>query len=69
MLLPHSKKSDFVIENKPLSMNDAFYSSKSNKGTGYDVISYNVMEKCFESLCEPSKYLISQLKSAFFQAT
>ena len=59
MLLPHSNKSDFVIENKPLSMNDAFYSSKSNKGTGYDVISYNVMKTCFESLCEPSKSLFN----------
>ena len=44
-------KSDFV---KPLSMNklkDAFYSLKSNKSPGYDDISYNVIKKCFGSLC------------------
>ena len=45
-------KSDFVMETKPLSMNelkDAFYSLKSNKSPGYDDISYNVIEKM---LCE-----------------
>ena len=55
-------KSDFVMETKPLSMNelkDAFYSLKSNKSPGYDDISYNVIKKCFGSLCEPLKYLIN----------
>ena len=51
-------KSDVVIETKPLSMNelkDAFYSLKSNKSPRYDDISYNVIKKCFNSLCEPLK--------------
>ena len=55
-------KSDFVMETKPLSMNelkDAFYSLKSNKSSGNDDISYNVIEKCFGSLCEPLKYLFN----------
>ena len=37
-------KSNFVMETKPLSMNelkDSFYSLKSNKSPGYDDISYN----------------------------
>ena len=41
------KKSDFVMETKPLSMNeltDVFYSLKSNKSPGYDDISHNVMK-------------------------
>ena len=53
-------KADFVMETKPLSMNelkDAFYSLKSNKSPGYDNISYNVIKKCLGSLCEPLKYL------------
>ena len=52
-------KSDFVMETKPLSMNelkDAFYSLKSNKSQGYDDISCNVIKKCFGSLCNPLKY-------------
>ena len=55
-------KSDFVIETKPLSMNelkDAFYSLRSNKSPGYDDIIYNVIKKCFGSLCEPLKYLFN----------
>ena len=55
-------KSDFVMETKPLSMNelkDAFYSLKSNKSSGNDDISYNVIKKCFGSLCEPLKYLFN----------
>ena len=35
----------------------AFYFSKSNDIPGYDDISYNVIKKCFGSLCEPLKYL------------
>ena len=60
--IPHSStpfeyfvnKSYFVMETKPPSMNelkDAFYSLKSNKSPGYDDISYNVIKKCFGSLC------------------
>ena len=55
-------KSDFVIETKPLSMNElkyAFYSLKINKGPSHGDISYNVIKKCFGSLCEPLKYLFN----------
>ena len=63
-------KSDFVMGTKPLSMNelkDAFYYLKSNKIPGYDDISYNIIKKCFGSLCEPLKYLfnISMKKGVF----
>ena len=54
--------SDFVMETKPLSMNElkcAFYSLKSNKNPGYGDISYNVIKKCFGSLREPLKYLFN----------
>ena len=50
------------METEPLSMNelkDAFYSLESNKSPGYDDISYNVIKKCFESLCESLKYLFN----------
>ena len=55
-------KSDFVMETKPLSMNelkDSFYSLKSNRSPGYDNISYNVLKKCYWSLCEPLRYLFN----------
>ena len=48
------------METKALSVNNlkgAFYSLKSNKNPGYHDISYNVIKKCFESLCEPLKYV------------
>ena len=40
-------------------LKDAFYSLKSNKSPGYDNISYNVIKKCFDSLCEPLQYLVN----------
>ena len=40
-------------------LKDAFYSLKSDKRPGYDDISYNVVKKCFGSLCEPLKYLFN----------
>ena len=40
-------------------LKDAFYSLKSNKSPGCDDISYNVIKKCFGSLCEPLKYLFN----------
>ena len=55
-------KSGFVVETKPLSVNeliDAFYSLQSNKSPGYDDISYIVIKKCFGSLCEPFKCLFN----------
>ena len=50
------------MEIKQLSMNelkDAFFSLKINKSPGYDDISFNVLRKCFSSLCEPLKYLFN----------
>ena len=40
-------------------LKDAFYSLKSDKSPSYDDISYNVVKKCFGSLCEPLKYLFN----------
>ena len=48
-------KSDFVIETKVVSINelkDVFYCLKSNKSPRYDDISFNVIKKCFDSLCD-----------------
>ena len=50
------------METKALSINelkDTFYSLKSNKSPDYDDIIYNIIKKCFGSLCEPSKYLFN----------
>ena len=50
------------METKQLSINelkDAFFSLKINKSPGYDDISFNVLKKCFSSLCEPLKYLFN----------
>ena len=55
-------KPDSIMETKQLSMNelkDAFFSLKINKSPGYDDISFNVLKKCFSSLCEPLKYLFN----------
>ena len=40
-------------------LKDAFFSLKINKSLGYDDISFNVIKKCFSSLCEPLKYLFN----------
>ena len=48
-------KSDFVMETKPLSLNElkiTLFSSESNKSPGYENIRYNVIKECFVSLCE-----------------
>ena len=50
------------METKQLSMNelkDAFFSLKINKSLGYDDTGFNVLRKCFSSLCEPLKYLFN----------
>ena len=64
------KKTDSIMETKQLSINelkDAFFSLKINKSLGYDDISFNVLKKCFSSLCEPLKYLfnLSIIKGIF----
>ena len=38
-------------------LKDALYYTKSNKSLCYDNISYDVIKKCFDSLCEHLKYL------------
>ena len=40
-------------------LKDAFFSLKIDKSSGYDDISFNVLKKCFSSLCEPLKYLFN----------
>ena len=40
-------------------LKDAFFSLKINESPGYDDISFNVLKKCFSSLCEPLKYLFN----------
>ena len=53
-------KPDSIMKTKQLSMNelkDTFFSLKINKSPVYDDISFNVVKKCFSSLCEPLKYL------------
>ena len=55
-------KPDSIMETKQLSMNklkDAFLSLKINKSPGYRDISFNVLKKCFSSLCKPLKYLFN----------
>ena len=66
-------KSDFVMETKPLFLNQikhAFYSLKSNKIPGYNDNSYNVIKKCFGTLCEPLKYFFNlSIEKSVFQKT
>ena len=66
-------KPDSIMETKQLSMNelkDAFFSLKINKSPGYDDISFNVLKKCFSSLCEPLKYPFNlSVKKGFSQMT
>ena len=55
-------KPDSIMETKQLSMNelkDASLSLKINKSPGYHDISFNVLKKCFSSLCKPLKYLFN----------
>ena len=55
-------KPDSFMETKQLSMNElkgVFFSMKINKSPGYDDISFNVLKKCFSSLCELLKYLFN----------
>ena len=55
-------KPDSIMKTKQLSMNelkDAFFSLKINKSPGYDDISFNVVKRCFSSLCKPLKSLFN----------
>ena len=55
-------KPDSIMETKQHSVSeskDAFFSLKINKSPGYDDVSFNVLQKCFSSLCEPQKYLFN----------
>ena len=55
-------KPDSIMKTKQLSVNelkDAFFSLKISKSPGYDDIGFNVVKKCFSSLCEPLRYLFN----------
>ena len=41
-------------------LKDAFYSLKSNKSPEDGDISYNVIKKCFDRLCQPKQYLFEK---------
>ena len=36
-------------------LKDALFSLKINESPGYDDVSFNVVKRCFGSLCEPLK--------------
>ena len=61
------------METKSVSMNElkfVFYSLKSSKSPGYNDINYNVIKKCFDSLCGPLKYLFNfSTENGVFQTT
>ena len=64
-------KPDYIMETKQISINeleDALFSLKSNKSSGYDDISFNILKKCFSSLCEPLEYMFN-IKKEFPQMT
>ena len=56
------KKHDTTQPEKAISVNelkDAFFSLKINKSAGYDVISFNVVEKCFGVLHKPLLHIFN----------
>ena len=69
----YRSKPNSIMETKQLSMNElknGVFLLKNNKSPGYDHISFNVLEKCFGSLCEPLKYLFNlSTKKGFSQMT
>ena len=55
-------KPDYIMETKQILINelkDALFSLKINKSLGYDDISFNILKKCFSSLCEPLEYMFN----------
>ena len=64
-------KPDYIMETKQILINelkDALFSLKINKSLGYDDISFNILKKCFSSLCEPLEYMFN-IKKEFPQMT
>ena len=66
----YKTKVNTSMESQPLSINelkDVFFSLNINKSAGHEVVSFNVMKKCFDELCEPLKYLfdLSIVKGVF----
>ena len=56
------KKHDTTQPEKAISVNelkDAFFSLKINKSAGYDVISFNVVKKCFGVLHKPLLHIFN----------
>ena len=54
--IPKSSEVIVIMNSKPLSLNGlkaAFFSLKINERSGADDISFNIIKKCFEVLCEP----------------
>ena len=53
-------KVNTIMDSKPLLINDfkdALFSLKINKSSGVDDVSFNIIKKCFGTLCEPLIYL------------
>ena len=64
-------KPDYIMETKQIlikELKDALFSLKINKSLGYDDISFNILKKCFSSLCEPLEYMFN-IKKEFPQMT
>ena len=68
LIIPKSSKTletyinkvNVIMDSKPLStseLKEAFFSLKINKSSGVDYVSFNIIKKCFEVLCEPLIYL------------
>ena len=54
--IPKSTEVIVIMNSKPLSLNElkaAFFSLKINERSDADDISFNIIKKCFEVLCEP----------------
>ena len=63
----YMSKVNSEMENKPITVNElkeAFYSLKTNKSTGYDDISYNVVKNCFGELCDPLLHIFNLSSSS-----
>ena len=68
LIIPKSSKTfetyinkvNVIMDSKPLStseLKEAFFSLKINKSSDVEYVSFNIIKKCFEVLCEPLIYL------------
>ena len=63
----YMNKVNSEMESKPITVNElkeAFYSLKTNKSTGYDDISYNVVKNCFGELYDPLLHIFNLSSSS-----